>query len=65
LPHHQCLRLNEGRSPSFRLLNHRVGTSLEAIQTQVAALPLERLEALGEDLLDFTNLADLENWLAQ
>jgi Domain of unknown function (DUF4351) len=37
----------------------------EAIQSQVEALPLERLEMLGEDLLDFTSLADLENWLAQ
>jgi Domain of unknown function (DUF4351) len=55
----------EGRSLVLRQLNRRVGTLPEDIQTQVAALPLEQLETLGEDLLDFTNLADLENWLAQ
>jgi Domain of unknown function (DUF4351) len=37
----------------------------EALQTQVEALPLKQLEALGEALLDFTSLADLERWLAQ
>jgi predicted transposase/invertase (TIGR01784 family) len=58
-------REDEGRSLVLRLLNRRVGTLPEAIQTQVEALPLERLEMLGEALLDFTGLADLENWLAQ
>jgi predicted transposase YdaD len=54
-----------GRSLVFRLLNRRVGTLPEAIQTQVEILSLERLDMLGEALLDFTSLADLENWLAQ
>jgi hypothetical protein len=53
------------RSLVLRLLNRRVGTLPETIQTQVEALPLEQLEALGEALLDFTGLSDLENWLAQ
>jgi hypothetical protein len=35
------------------------------LQERVKALPLERLENLGEALLDFTNPADLEIWLAQ
>jgi Domain of unknown function (DUF4351) len=61
----QEARQEEGRSLVLRLLTRRIGTLPEAIQIQVAALPLERLESLGEDLLDFTNLADLENWLAQ
>jgi predicted transposase/invertase (TIGR01784 family) len=51
------------RSLVLRLLNRRVGTLPETIQTQVEALPLEQLEALGEALLDFTGLADLESWL--
>ena len=53
------------RSLVLRLLNRRVGTLPETIQTQVESLPLERLEMLGEALLDFTGLADLENWLSQ
>jgi hypothetical protein len=53
------------RSLVLRLLVRRVGTLPTAIQTQVEALPLDQLEILGEALLDFTGLADLENWLAQ
>jgi hypothetical protein len=49
----------------LRLLTRRVGPLTSEIQTQVEALPLDQLEALGEALLDFTSLADLENWLAQ
>jgi Domain of unknown function (DUF4351) len=32
-------------------------------ETLVKALPLERLEALGEALLDFTKIEDLLAWL--
>jgi hypothetical protein len=35
-----------------------------AVQVQIKALPLARLEALGEALLDFTGAIDLERWLA-
>jgi Domain of unknown function (DUF4351) len=31
---------------------------------RIEALPLERLELLGEDLLDFTSIANLEQWFA-
>jgi predicted transposase/invertase (TIGR01784 family) len=57
-------RLNGERSLVLRLLNRRVGTLPETVQAQVEALPLERMETLALDLLDFTGLADLENWLA-
>jgi hypothetical protein len=59
------IRQEAERSLVLRQLNRRVGTLPETLQTQVEALPLEQLEALGEDLLDFTNLTDLENWLAR
>jgi Domain of unknown function (DUF4351) len=59
------VRQESERSLILRQLNRRVGTLSEGIQTQVEALPLEQLELLGEALLDFTGLADLENWLAQ
>jgi hypothetical protein len=35
------------------------------LQEIVKSLSLERLEDLGEALLDFTNLTDLETWLSQ
>jgi predicted transposase YdaD len=42
------------------------GAELPAIlATQVQALPLPQLEALGEDLLDFKGLPDLQAWLEQ
>ncbi len=47
----------------LRLLNRRVGTVPPEIQLQLQALPLAQLEALAEDLLDFSTLADLTNWL--
>jgi hypothetical protein len=47
----------------LRLLPRRVGTIPEALQATIQALPLAKLEALGEALLDFTQLEDLENWL--
>jgi hypothetical protein len=59
------IRQEAEQSLVLRLLKRRVGTLPETIQTQVEALPLDRLEMLGEALLDFTGLADLENWLAQ
>jgi predicted transposase/invertase (TIGR01784 family) len=58
-------RAEEGRSLVLRQLARRVGTLPAAVQSQVEALPLTQLETLGEDLLDFTSLIDLENWLAQ
>jgi Domain of unknown function (DUF4351) len=58
-------RQEEGQSLVLRQLNRRVGSLPEVIETQVKSLPLEQVEALGEALLDFTSLADLENWLRQ
>jgi hypothetical protein len=36
---------------------------ISAIQVQIKALPLARLEVLGEALLDITDAIDLERWL--
>jgi Domain of unknown function (DUF4351) len=53
------------RAIVLRLLTRQVGSLPEEIETQVKALALEQVESLGEALLDFTSLADLENWLRQ
>jgi Domain of unknown function (DUF4351) len=58
-------RLNGERSLVLRQLARRVGTLPETIQAQVEALPLGRMEALALDLLDFTGLANLENWFVK
>jgi len=49
----------------MRLLQRRIGPVPPALQTRIAALPIEQLEALGEALLDFADLADLDSWLGE
>jgi predicted transposase/invertase (TIGR01784 family) len=56
-------QLQEGRSIVLRLLNRRIGSVAPELQSQVEALSLTGIEALGEALLDFTSEADLVNWL--
>jgi Domain of unknown function (DUF4351) len=53
----------EARSLILRQLSRRVGAMSPDVMSQVEALPLQRLEALGEALLDFANADDLMIWL--
>ena len=47
----------------IRLLNRRIGEIESSLIQRVQALSIEQLEELGEALLDFTSIEDLENWL--
>lgn len=47
----------------LRQLMRRIGDVPSSIQIQVNALSLTQLESLGEALLDFSEPADLVNWL--
>ena len=47
----------------IRLLNRRVGDISLQVQEQIRSLPLEKLEDLGEGLLDFAGMEDLTTWL--
>jgi predicted transposase/invertase (TIGR01784 family) len=49
----------------LRLLTRRVGKLPQDIRKQLEILTLEQLENLGEALLDFTSMADLQTWLNQ
>ena len=49
---------------TLRLLNRRCGPLADATTAQIQALPVEKLEALADALLDFTGPADLAAWLA-
>jgi Domain of unknown function (DUF4351) len=49
----------------MRLLNRRLRNISCDLPEKIKALPLERLEALGEDCLDFEQLSDLTSWLAR
>ena len=50
---------------ALRQLRRRCGdlTPGQVVGVSVRALPLERLEALAEALLDFQGAADLDAWL--
>jgi hypothetical protein len=50
---------------TLRQLTHRCGPLSPAATARIQALPLERLEALGLALLDFSGADDLAAWLAQ
>jgi predicted transposase YdaD len=55
----------EAASMTLRQLQRRCGPLSTAQQTQIQALPLAKLEALAEALLDFQGAADLTAWLSQ
>ena len=57
-------RQEEGVSLILRLLQRRCGELSSPLREQVTRLSLPQLEALGEALLEFGELADLEQWLA-
>ena len=46
----------------IRLLTCRCGNLTPNQVRKVRSLSLSQLESLGEALLDFNNLSDLENW---
>ena len=49
----------------LRLLNRRIGEIDASLIEGVEDLSIEQLENLGEALLDFSSVTDLENWLNQ
>jgi Domain of unknown function (DUF4351) len=60
---YQDARKEEAQSLILRLLNRRVGNVSPAVEMRVKALPLVRVEDLGEALLDFGRMSDLMSWL--
>ncbi|PSB45094.1 hypothetical protein C7B80_18365 [Cyanosarcina cf. burmensis CCALA 770] len=51
------------KSLVLRQLTRRVGELPQEARSRIESLRLEQLENLGEALLDFTSLADLQAWL--
>jgi predicted transposase/invertase (TIGR01784 family) len=59
---------DEGRTDGerwlvLRQLTRKLGSISPEIQAQVNSLNVNRIESLGEDLLDFNQMSDLTNWL--
>ena len=49
----------------IRFLNRRIGEIDSSLIERINGLSIEQLESLGEALLDFNSVADLEAWLNQ
>jgi len=49
----------------IRQLNRRIGEIPVSLIERIQKLPLDKLEILGVELLDFTNTDDLEAWFNQ
>jgi Domain of unknown function (DUF4351) len=58
-------RQEQGITLTFRLLNRKLGAVPGDLQEKIKTLPLESLEALSEDCLDFEQLSDLMSWLTK
>jgi predicted transposase YdaD len=58
-------RVEEARALVIRQLTRKLGNVSPNLLTKIEALPLNRVESLGEDLLDFNSIDDLETWLSQ
>ena len=53
------------RSLILRLLTRKVGEISDITRSQIEVLSIFQLEALGEALLDFREIADLDTWLRE
>ena len=49
----------------LKQLTRKLGIITPELRSRVSSLTIERVEYLGEALLDFTSIADLEAWLSQ
>jgi hypothetical protein len=58
-------RADEARRIVLGQVRRRVGPLPGSTEARLEALTLPQLEALSEAVLDFTSLADLEDWLAR
>jgi predicted transposase YdaD len=58
-------KAEEGRYLVIKQLTRKLGNLNPQLLDRVNSLPIDRLELLGEALLDFTSLDDLEAWLSQ
>ena len=58
------LGLQQEKALVIKQLNRKLGNLSSQVQARVLALEIDRVESLGEALLDFTSIADLEAWLS-
>ncbi len=47
----------------LRLIKKKFGNLRKIIENRILALPIEKIEELGEAIFDFESTKDLESWL--
>ena len=55
--------LERQRSLLLRLLSRKLGELPDSVKSQIGQMSVDRLELLNEEVVDFTNLDDLIQWL--
>jgi predicted transposase YdaD len=58
-------RTEEGQALVLKQLTRKLGNISPEVRSRVNSLTIEQIESLGEDLLDFTSIDNLETWLSQ
>jgi Domain of unknown function (DUF4351) len=58
-------RVEGERALAVKLLTRKLGNLSPELLARLNSLNIERVEALAEELLDFTSVGDLESWLAR
>ena len=58
-------RKEEAASLIVRQLGKRFGELPEDVRTSISELTITVLEELGEALLDFSDISEVQNWLAE
>ena len=54
-----------GQRLVLKILTCKLGNISPEVRSSVNSPTIDKLESLGEDLLDFTSMADLEAWFNQ
>ena len=62
---YQDAQVEEGQRLVLKILTRKLGNITSEARSRVNSLTIDRLESLGEDLLYFTSMADLEAWFSQ
>jgi predicted transposase/invertase (TIGR01784 family) len=62
---YQEARTEEAISLVLRQLNRKFGELSPQLRSRVSVLQIDQVESLGEELLDFTSISDLESWFSQ
>jgi Domain of unknown function (DUF4351) len=62
---YQEAQIDGGQRLVLKQLTRKLGVITPEIRSRVNSLDIDKLESLGEDLLDFNSITDIEAWLSQ